>query len=154
VKLLFSLSIFIFASFFLPAQEDTIAKIRVKSPCKCIVAPDTAVGLCNIKVELKFEKNLKASDLECFGFKLLKENVPIACLRNTDSVDWEFKNIPAGQYNIEFFADGYYWKNNGIVVRKSDVSKTDYFLISRKQLPEYLQALIKERRKRKGRISR
>ncbi|MBC7861983.1 MAG: hypothetical protein IAF38_03360 [Bacteroidia bacterium] len=132
------------------SQEDSIQKIHIRSKCKCpVICTDSVKGNCTVKVDLKFESNLFPDDLECFGFKLLKDNCVIACIRNTDSTDYFFYNLTYGIYTIEFFADGYYSKHGAFVLRHNDENKSDYFLVGKNQLPKYLQALIKERRRKR-----
>lgn len=143
-----SIIIFLLWPFLFLSQEDSVHKLVIKSPCPCKTpCADTVQGPCTINVDLQF-KNLSAKDFDCFGFKLLRDNCTVACIRNTDSIPWNFIFVVPGQYTIEFFADGYYFHNHSFVIRKSDVSTTDHFLISKKQLPKYLQELILQRRKK------
>lgn len=140
--------IILFFSLLCVAQNDSVTKLVIKSPCPCKLAcVDTVEGPCTILIDLVFKDGLRASDFDCFGFKLYNGSCASACIRNTDSVAWQFLNVSAGQYTIEFFADGYYYRNHSFDIRKSDVKTTDHFAISKKQLPKYLQALIRKRRK-------
>lgn len=143
------LTVFSLQFVFTRAQQDTIGTIKIRTKCKChIDAVDTLQGRSSINVNLQFEKNLSLSDFECYGFKLLKNNSVIACITNHDSLPFNFLQLTPGMYNVQFFADGYQWKNNTIKLKPDDI-QTDYFLVGFKQLPKYLQWEIKKRRRRK-----
>ena len=150
MKNLFFFLLFLFTVCFDSAQSDSAAVIKVKPACPCnITCFDTSGGPGIISIDLNFEKNLSATDFNCYGFYLKRaDGCRIACVRNADSSIFIFTNLPLGVYYVEFFGDGYHWTNNALVLRRNDCTKTSYFSVGMGQLPLYQRSEIKKRRKK------